>query len=134
MPPKPHPNVKRRDDMWTLFERYTLDNDIKEKVTALLKSISKDDFQKPPNHSNLTNYPIWETICVAAYLSHLAGWGMPKVRRPQNYLPTFNDTEFEQFILSWEDVRKRPDTSVDDLLDLLRPRPNFKTMIRTQDD
>lgn len=132
MPPKLHPNLKRRNAMWDLLERFqsSPDQPIKEAVTDLLKSITSDDIRKPPNHSNLSSYPVWETICVAAYISHLAGWGMPKVRIIQNYLPTFNDAQFAQFKLSWEDVRKRNNSSVNDLLNLIRAPANFRMMVQ----
>lgn len=132
MPAKLHPNVRRRDAMWDLLERFqnTPGQPIKEEVTALLKSITSDDLRKPPNHSNLSGYPVWETICVAAHISHLAGWGMPSERIIQNYLPTFNDAQFTQFKLSWEDIRKRNNTSVNDLLNLIRAPANFRMMVQ----
>ena len=104
-------------------------DDLDVEVTSLLKSIAAAEFRDPPNHSFFVEYPVWETVCVAAEYGSVAGWGIPRSRRIQGYLPNNDVLWVDKFRADWDKLRQLDTTTGADLLHLLMAPPMFKTMV-----
>lgn len=132
------PAIMRRQLMWAILEEIDSSMSLEQKerlkreVTSLLKDIKGADIGEPPPLSNFELFPVWETICVAAHIGALLGWGTTKERRPQNYAPTLDETELAIFKRAWEDIRRDPASTCEDLLGLLvkrRYRAKYKEFV-----
>ena len=106
-------------------------DDLDVEVTSLLKSITAAEFRDPPNHSFLVEYPVWETVCVAAEYGSIVGWGIPRSHRIQGYLPNDDASWFDKFRATWDVLRQLETTTGADLLHLLMAPAMFKTMVST---
>lgn len=134
-----HPFLTRRDAMWKLLSDLetilqenpeTNHDETDKEVTKLLKTINSTDFEEPPDHSWLTKFPVWETVCVACRYANTAGWDMPCSRTIQGYLPNNEKVWLGEFRSKWDDLRVLDSTSGEDLLNLVKA-PNFvKTKIK----
>lgn len=128
--------IERRDKMWRLLTKLIerLKNnpehdDLDAEVTLLLKSIAAAEFRDPPNHSFLVEYPVWETVCVAAEYGSIVGWGIPRSHRIQGYLPNDDAIWLVKFRSKWDDLRQMETTTGAELLHLLMSPAMFKTMV-----
>ena len=106
------------ENPWINIQGFSSKSD--KKVTKLLKTIDSRDFKKPPDHSNLVKFPVWETVCVACRYANIAGWDMPPSRTISGYLPNNESVWLGEFYIKWDDLRVLDSTSGEDLLNLLK--------------
>ncbi len=119
--PNIEPRRLRLDNMWGLLDRVGLDDAaaLGRQVTSYLKEIRGEDMVKPPDSYDMTHFPIWVTIAVAAKIAHQIGWHMPDMSIA-SYVPPLDDEEFETFRRGWDELRLADETTGDDMLQLLR--------------
>lgn len=135
-------HIERRDRVTALLDdlRNVLELDPRashdftdKELTKELKSIRSDEIGPPPETSNMTHYPVWQTIATAAaYASEAGLWSIKPQRRIQNYLPNNDPQWLSNFKKDWEKIRlKKTSDAIDLLVLILNINPNMRATFRT---